>query len=202
MIIVDVETTALDKNCIVLSIGAINFNPDGPLSQLKDAPKFHIHINPLQQLKQGRSYDLGTIKWIHSNEPEVVDNAFKSAYSPHELEGAFKAFVEWLTSQSGFDGNVHVRGVDFEGSIIPNIAKHIGIRNPISFSGYNDVRTLIRDYLNTTSSYVTEDDFCEEAKAIVAPLHKHIAIDDCVIDAVQIIEGRRIRNQRIIERGY
>lgn len=198
MIIIDVETTALGKTCCVLSIGAISFNPNGTIEELKDARKLHMHISLLQQIRDGRAFDEGTIKWLNGQPPAVVANAKKSATSKTSLDEACKRLISWLNETNGFDGNCHVRGVDFEGAILPDVAKQCKQRLPISFSGYNDIRTLIRDYLDTTSSYMAVSDMSEPAQEMMKGLEKHIAIDDCIIDAIQIIEGRRVRDERIL----
>lgn len=198
MIILDVETTSLDKHTCVLSIGGVNFNPNKPVEYLRNASTFHVHVQLLGQVKSGRVFDEGTIKWLNGQEPAVVENAYKSAYSKVDLKEACTRLIGWLNECSGFDGNVHVRGVDFEGSIIPDMMRQHKLRCPITFAGYNDIRTLIRDYVDKTSSYIEVADMSPEAQELMKPLVKHIALDDCMIDAIQIIEGRRIRDERVI----
>lgn len=198
MIVLDIETTALGKNATILSLGALNFNPNGTLDDLLKAPKLHLHINPLSQVKSGRGYDLGTVGWLRGQPKEVIENAYKSAYSKLTLKDALKRLCEWLQEQGGFDGQCHVRGIDFEGSILPDAAKQMGVRLPFSFSSYNDIRTLIRDYLDTSSSYIVKEQLSPQGAELIDKYVKHIAIDDCMIDAIQIIEGRRIRNERIM----
>lgn len=200
MILLDLETTAVVDACCILSIGALNFNPNGTLEDLKRAPRLHMHLELSHQMENGRVFDEGTIKWLNEQPPAVIANAKKSATSKLTLTEAMRKLANWLSEQNGFDGNCHVRGIDFEGKILPHAAKMANLRFPINFSGYNDIRTLIRDYLDTTSSYIRTEMFTQEAADYVATLTKHIAIDDCLIDAVQIIEGRRIRDERIIKK--
>lgn len=200
MILLDLETTAVVDSCCILSIGALNFNPNGTLEDLKRAPRLHMHIELSHQIDAGRTFDENTIKWLNEQPPAVIANAKKSATSKLTLTDAMRKLSNWISEQNGFDGNCHVRGIDFEGKILPHASKMVGLKFPIKFSGYNDIRTLIRDYLDTTSSYIRTEMFTQEAADYVATLTKHIAIDDCLIDAVQIIEGRRIRDERIIKK--
>lgn len=198
MVILDIETTATEKRSCVLSIGAINFNPAGTITELKHAPKFHRYIELSHQIKEGRLFDPGTIRWLHKQPTAVIANANRSALTTNKLKDVMEKLILWIQDQGGFDGNCHVRGVDFEGAILPDICSQYGLVFPVNFSGYNDIRTLIRDYLGTTSSYIPMGELSPEALELYKKQTKHIAIDDCIIDAIQIIEGRRIRDSRII----
>lgn len=202
MILIDIETTSVLKNACVLSIGALAFNPNGTVGDLKNAPRFQVHIELVHQIRMGRDYDLGTIKWLRDQPEEVRKSARKSASSKVTLSIAFKRLIDWLHGLSEYPGNIYVRGTNFEGVILPDIEKMIGIKLPFNYAGYNDIRTLIRDYVNTNSSYVRADQMSEEALAVIDRCTKHIAIDDCMIDAVQILEGRRIRDLRIFKHMY
>ena len=197
MILLDIETTDVTANACVLSLGALAFNPNGTLAELKDAPKFHCHVELGHQIRLGRDYSLSTIRWLKGQPDAVRLNAAKSAVSRITLQEMVAKLSGWMNGLSDNPSNVHVRGMNFEGVILPNIEKQLGVRFPFNYSGYNDTRTLIRDYLDTDSSYVRDDALSEEAKEMIGMLTKHVAIDDCIIDAIQIIEARRIRNIRI-----
>ena len=70
-LMVDMETMAVSPNAVVLSLGAVHFDPYG--TGYSDSLYFRIDIDDQDAL--GREVDPNTITWWSSQPPEIMEEA-------------------------------------------------------------------------------------------------------------------------------
>ena len=69
---VDLETMAVSPNAVVLTLGAVHFNPYGN----GYGEKLYLRLNLDDQDKMGREIDPNTIDWWSKQDPVVMEEAF------------------------------------------------------------------------------------------------------------------------------
>ena len=75
---IDIETLGTDPDCVVLSVGAVKFDPftlNEPHSKTLWRPSAD------EQLNADRSVDQGTIEWWGKQAEELVKNFMKNLYN-------------------------------------------------------------------------------------------------------------------------
>jgi hypothetical protein len=70
---IDTETLAVGNDAVVLTIGAVKFNP---FEENSIAEKLHLKLNTSEQIEKGRRVDEDTLAWWGKQDKEVRDAAF------------------------------------------------------------------------------------------------------------------------------
>jgi hypothetical protein len=158
---IDLETLGTKPNCVILTLGAIKFNPltaDEPNNGIYQ--KFDID----QQDKLGRSQDESTIEWWGKQAKNIQDEAFGED-GRISLEQCTKELNKFLV---GVDV-VWAQGPVFDIVILENLYQQLGLPLPWNFWQIRDSRTLF--------SLLPED----PRKAIRQEAHNALA--DCYFQA-------------------
>ena len=69
---IDLETLGVDPECVVLTIGAIKFNP---FSNQEPHTGLYLRCNVDEQTELGRTVDENTLAWWGKQKPEIRDEA-------------------------------------------------------------------------------------------------------------------------------
>ena len=69
---IDLETLGTKPDCVVLTLGAIKFNP---YKQTEPDKGLYIRLNVDEQTKMGRSVDDGTLEWWGKQDKAIRDEA-------------------------------------------------------------------------------------------------------------------------------
>jgi len=132
-LMVDLETMAVSPNAVILSLGAVHFNPYG--NGYGDKLYFRINIDDQDAL--GREVDPNTITWWSQQDPIVMEEAF----SPDNRISLVDAIDQFHKFAWGCDA-FWAHGSIFDIVIIENIYKQLGKPVPWQYWQIRDTRTL------------------------------------------------------------
>ena len=161
---VDIETLGNEPGCVVLSIGAVQFNMAGVYQQ------FYKRIDIAEAVVIGLTADPSTIKWWKEQSPQAYAAAFYEgvAHSPYEALSELNIFFAGaLPKQVWTFGN-------FDLPILETVYDMLELPTPWSFRDFRDVRTLLSFSLNITRRMASIP---------------HHALDDAVAQAYDVINA-------------
>lgn len=193
-LMIDFETLGLSENAVLLSLGAVVFDPaTGTLGD-----QFHSHIDP--RLQHGREIDPSTVLWwlkqddaarskitdalkftdmiesgeVDALEGEAVEEVFENA--AHPIHHVARAFVNWVEHMEG-PVEVWSNGA-VDHAWLESMMKYSGLKNPIKFWNQRDYRTLKALYPDVTAEFSgvkhnALDDAIHQAKHAMAILNVH-----------------------------
>jgi len=170
----DMETLAVSPNAVVLSLGAVHFDPYG--TGHSDSLYFRIDIDDQDAL--GREVDPGTLEWWSRQPPAIMEEAF-SPDNRIPLVEAMDRFHKFAWNCSAFWSH----GATFDLVMIENIYKQLNKALPWNYWKLRDTRTLF--------------DLGHDPEMPQA--NKHNALEDAIRQAVGVQNVYRklnIREQR------
>lgn len=132
-LMVDMETMAVSPDAVVLSLGAVHFNPWG--NGYGDKIYFKIDLDDQDRL--GRAIDPLTLDWWSKQDPAIMEEAF----SPNDrisLEEAMDQFHKFAWGCDCFWSH----GATFDLVILENILRQMGRPLPWNYWQLRDTRTL------------------------------------------------------------
>ena len=132
-LMIDMETMAVSPNAVVLSLGAVHFNPYGN----GYGEKIYFRIDLDDQDKLGREIDPNTIEWWSKQDPEIMEEAF-SPDNRISLVDAMDQFHKFAWGCDAFWSH----GATFDLVIIENIYRQLGKPLPWNYWQLRDTRTL------------------------------------------------------------
>ena len=132
-LMVDLETMAVSPNAVVLSLGAVHFNPYS--TGYSDSLYFRIDIDDQDEL--GREVDPNTITWWSSQPSEIMEEAF-SPDNRIPLVDAIDQFHRFAWGCSAFWSH----GATFDLVILENIYRQLNKPLPWNYWQLKDTRTL------------------------------------------------------------
>ena len=130
---VDLETMAVSPNAVVLTLGAVHFNPYG--NGYSD--KLYLRFDLDDQDKLGREIDPNTLDWWAKQDPKVMEEAF----SPDDripLVDAMEQFHKFAWGCTAF----WAHGSLFDIAILENIYRQLVRTPPWQYWQIRDTRTL------------------------------------------------------------
>ena len=130
---VDMETMAVSPNAVVLSLGAVHFNPWG--NGYGDKIYFRINIDDQDAL--GREVDPNTLDWWATQDPAIMEEAF----SPDNRSPLVEAIDICHKFAWGCDA-YWSHGATFDLVIIENLYRQLGRPVPWNYWQLRDTRTL------------------------------------------------------------
>ena len=132
-LMIDMETMAVSPNAVILSLGAVHFDPYS--SDIMDEIYFKIDLD--DQDKLGREIDPNTLDWWSKQDPEIMEEAF-SQTGRLPLATAIDQFHKFAWGCSAFWSH----GATFDLVIIENIYRQLGRPLPWQYWQLRDTRTL------------------------------------------------------------
>lgn len=132
-LMVDMETMAVTPNAVVLSLGAVHFNPYG--SGYSDKIYFRINIDDQDALN--REVDPSTLDWWSKQDPAIMEEAF----SPDNRISLVDAMDQFHKFAWGCD-KFWSHGATFDLVIIENIYRQLNKPLPWNYWQLRDTRTL------------------------------------------------------------
>jgi hypothetical protein len=168
-IMLDLETLGTKPDTVILTLGAVKFNP---YNQEMPGPGFYVRPNVDEQLGRGRSYNEDTLVWWNKQAEDVREEALgeEGRISVEQMLGDLNRFLV------GVD-NIWCQGPAFDIVILENIYYQYGWPCPWHHWRIRDSRTL----------FGVHGDPREKNKAGL-----HNALEDCVSQAqgVQLTYAR------------
>ena len=132
-LMVDMETMAVSPNAVVLSLGAVHFDPYG--TGHSDSIYFKIDIDDQDAL--GREVEPTTLDWWAKQDPAVTEEAF-SPNNRISLVDAMDQFHRFAWGCSAFWSH----GATFDLVILENIYGQLNKPLPWNYWQLRDTRTL------------------------------------------------------------
>jgi hypothetical protein len=169
-IMLDIETLGTRPECVVLTLGAVKFNPytiDEP------GPGLYLRLDADEQIALGREVQEDTLQWWMTQAEDVREEALGEGTDRVKLEDMYKQLNKFLVGCN----NIWCQGPAFDMVILENIYRQMGWPTPWQFWQIRDSRTL----------FGVHGDPREKNKAGL-----HNALEDCVSQAqgVQQIYSR------------
>lgn len=130
---VDMETMAVSPNAVVLSLGAVHFDPKD--QGYTDSIYFRIDLD--DQDKLGREIDPNTVDWWAKQDPKIMEEAF-SPDNRISLVEAMDRFHKFAWGCTAFWSH----GATFDLVILENIYRQLNKPLPWNYWQLRDTRTL------------------------------------------------------------
>jgi len=130
---VDLETLAVSPNAVILSLGAVHFNPFS--NEISDEIYFKIDLD--DQDKLGREIDPNTIDWWSKQDPAIMEEAF-DPNGRISLIDAMNHFHKFAWGCSAFWSH----GAGFDLVILENVYRQLQKPLPWNYWQLRDTRTL------------------------------------------------------------
>ena len=134
-VMVDLETLSTSDNALIVSIGAVRFNPLAP--EVFD--RFHIGIDLDSLPANAYGFDIspGTVGWWLASDRAAGREALKQI-DKTDIGSALDGFALWL----GEDAKVWGNGVAFDNVILRNAYVKLGLQCPWGFWDDRCYRTI------------------------------------------------------------
>lgn len=136
-VMLDIETMGFRPECVVLTIGAIKFDPYNP--GLEPHSGFYQRLNVDQQLELGRTVDESTMEWWSQQTESVREEAFAD-----EDRVALVDFAKDLNKYMVGVDNIWAQGPTFDFVIIENLFRMLDVPVNWQFWQIRDSRTLFQ----------------------------------------------------------
>lgn len=136
-IMLDLETLATSPDSVILTFGAVRFNPFDPDEELDTGLYYRIDVD--EQIALGRKVDQGTVEWWGKQTDEIREEALgeHDRVSLEEFTRELNRFV------AGAD-RVWAQGPVFDIVILENLYRQLGKPAPWPYYTIRDSRTLLK----------------------------------------------------------
>lgn len=133
----DIETLATRPDSVILTFGAIKFDPFDPSKEMREGLYFRIDVD--EQINLGRHVDQGTIDWWSTQNEEVREEALgeNDRISLDNFTQQLNKFVVGVN-------RVWAQGPVFDIVILENLYRQIGKPCPWQYYLIRDSRTLLK----------------------------------------------------------
>jgi hypothetical protein len=143
-VMLDLETLGLHPGCVVMSIGAIKFDPLGPLPEvvtIDNEPTvpdgFYGVIDIDDCVAHGLTIDPETEKWWQTQDADVRDHLFSGNGLP--LLEVVERFNDWYPDPQE---TVWANGASFDQPIWQTASRAVGGSTPWNYRRVRDCRTV------------------------------------------------------------
>ncbi len=133
----DLETLATSPDAVVLTFGAIKFDPFDSSKPMDQG--LYMRVNVDEQIALGRRVDEGTVDWWGTQSEEVREEALGETdrVSIEDFTKALNKFVVGAT-------RIWAQGPVFDIVILENLYRQIGKPAPWQYYTIRDSRTLLK----------------------------------------------------------
>lgn len=131
---IDLETLATAPDSVILTCGAIKFDP---FSDLEPSGPFYVRILVDDQSAMGRHIDPGTVEWWSKQSQTAQDEAFgdEGRVTPDEFTKQLNTYLVGVNK-------VWAHGTMFDIVILENLYRMLGKPLPWAYWQIRDSRTL------------------------------------------------------------
>ncbi len=174
-VMVDIETLATGPNAVILTIGALRFDPygDDRGRTVQDMPNFYCRIDPESFDYPEAEINDDTLAWWSKQPPEIQHEAFGEGVERLSIKEALTQLFDFCRPLE----RIWANGPAFDIIILETAAKHAGVPVPWNFWQARDCRTVFR--LNPQ----------REEKA-----NNHNALDDCYQQTIKLQQCLKVLN--------
>jgi 3' exoribonuclease, RNase T-like len=134
---IDLETLATSPNSVILTFGAIKFDPFDDSKDLTDG--LYLRVDVDEQIALGRHVDAGTVEWWGTQSEEIREEAL-GEHDRVDLE----TFTHQLNRFLVGTDRIWAQGPVFDIVIIENLYRQMGKPCPWLYYNIRDSRTLLK----------------------------------------------------------
>jgi hypothetical protein len=166
-IMIDIETLATGPNAVILTIGALRFDPysDDTGVDVHDMRHFYCRIDPGSFDYPEAEINEDTLAWWAKQPQRIQDEAFGEGVDRLDVKTA----LDQLFSFCRPCDRIWANGPAFDIVIIESAAKRLGVQLPWNFWQIRDCRTMFR--------LMPERD---------QRSNNHNALDDCYLQTIKL----------------
>ena len=135
-LMLDIETLGTQPDTVILTVGAIKFNP---ASDAEPFDGLYCRLDVNEQLRMGRSVDDSTLEWWNSQKQDVRNEAL----SDEDRTGLLQFTKELNRAVVGVS-EIWAQGPTFDFTILENLYKQLGVPVPWHYWQIRDSRTLFK----------------------------------------------------------
>jgi len=175
-VMIDIETLGTRPDAVVLSVGAVAFRPFATAGEfvLVEKAEFHRFLDIDEQVRDGRTIDVDTIKfWLH-NKGTLVSILLEEKSSQFDMLSGLRQFLEVYKPK-----RLWARGPQFDQVILENMISANNLPPLWEYWRWMDMRTLVR----ISDAVICEDD-ASAIRQMTGPRVKHDALDDAKNQAI------------------
>ena len=173
-IMLDIETLATSPDAVVLTFGAIKFDPFNSSIQMSDGIYFRIDVD--EQIDLGRRVDEGTVAWWGTQSAEVREEALGET-DRVSLEDFTKALNKFVVGAT----RIWAQGPVFDIVILENLYRQIGKPAPWQYYSIRDSRTLLKalgdDRKGGALLHNALADAVSQAEAVQSAVNRHKLVE-------------------------
>jgi len=136
-IMLDLETLATSPDSVVLTFGAVKFDPFNPDEEIDKG--LYLRLDVDEQISLGRAVDQGTIEWWATQPADVREEALgdNDRVSLDEFTRQLNKFVSGAS-------RIWAQGPVFDIVILENLYRQVGKPAPWAYYTIRDSRTLLK----------------------------------------------------------
>ena len=173
-IMLDIETLATSPDAVVLTFGAIKFDPFNTSTPMSDGIYFRINVD--EQIDLGRRVDEGTVAWWGTQSAEVREEALGET-DRVSLEDFTKALNKFVVGAT----RIWAQGPVFDIVILENLYRQIGKPAPWQYYSIRDSRTLLKalgdDRKGGALLHNALADAVSQAEAVQSAVNRHKLVE-------------------------
>lgn len=167
-IMVDVESLGVQRGCVVLSIGAVEFD------ETEIIKTFYIDIDPVDAQKQGLTIEAGTVQWWFTQNQEARTRVSNGGVKLVEAMIALTNTFDWHGRK------VWANAASFDLPILDRAYEAVGLVTPWKYYDemcYRTLKNLVpkATYNKLAVKPAVAHDALEDAKAQALTLQKLLA---------------------------
>jgi hypothetical protein len=170
-IMLDIETLGTRPECVILTLGAVKFNPFD--IDAEPGPGLYMRIDVDEQLALGREVQEDTLQWWMNQAEDVREEALGES-DRVSLDTMYKDLNRFLVGAK----NIWCQGPAFDMVILENIYRQRGWPTPWQFWQIRDSRTLFGVHgdprvKGKVGLHNALEDCVSQAKGVQQVFHKH-----------------------------
>jgi len=139
-LMVDLETLGLADDAVIVSIGAVMFDPRGKDTEDSLDDTFYVRISAESAQRAGCTIDAGTVMWWLNQSHDAQRELISEDQTSFNL--AITAFGQWIYRSRPPPTRVWAKGYDFDISKLRDAFKRASELWPIHFASSRCVRTV------------------------------------------------------------
>lgn len=141
-IMVDLETLATTPDAVIITIGAVRFDPFGDDTNTKSVqmPHFYARIDAGSFDWPEAHIDENTLAWWAKQSPEAQNEAFGEGVERMSIRNALELFFDFCRPCD----RIWANGCNFDHTIIETASRRLGMTVPWQYWQTRDCRTVFR----------------------------------------------------------
>jgi hypothetical protein len=196
MFIFDVETLGKESNSVILSMACIYFNPDDQPDHKKLFDEaFFCKFDVEDQIKRlNRKVGKTTMQWWSKQCENVKNKSFRPSVQDVKFEDGYEAMRKWAKIKNDDKCWVWARG-NLDQLVMDSMEEQLELEPIFPYARWRDVRTAV-DFLYGSMNGYVKVDVPPWIESFDKEIHitKHNPIDDCVLDAMMLMYGKKEEN--------